>query len=403
MDRYYYYFEQEIAFDNSVSFIIGPIGSGKTIILRAINYLKDFKGFSRNKFGLFYDSKNYYPNLKFYLNPNFFGLSSKSGLIIVEIFPDHFNIKSQHNDITSEEIRDLIKNKLEIICINLGNFEGLGELYKTHPRLYKYSLSERSFEIFKIKTKDLRNKLILIDDIFLTLTEEKKELFFEEIKQLGKYNQVIVSSHTPIFKNLQVQTIILRGEVLQLTIDNYFSPSFTSEYYKEFLQSISNIRQLIEIEISDKNLKKPFFRLLFANVITIMESYLSDTFIRKVTSKKKIMERLLNTKLYNQEKKKLPDAYKWISKMKVNITEDLLKIQFHNLWKVKELYKEVLEIELPEVTEKLINSVFIRHDIVHNNGKTKKKGEWIINKDQINQLIDDTEELVKSIENQLIS
>lgn len=243
----------------------------------------------------------------------------------------------------------------------------------------------------------------MIDDIFITLTEEKKELFFEEIKQLGKYNQVIVTAHTPIFKNLQAQTIIPRSEVLQLTIDNYFSPFFTSEYYKEFLQSISNIRQLIEIEISDKNLKNPYFRMLFANVITIMESYLSDTFIGKVTSKKELMERLLNTKLYNQEKKKLPDAYKWISKMKVNITEDLFKIQFHNLWKVKELYKEVLEIELPEVTEKLINSVFIRHDIIHNNGKTKKKGEWIINQDQINQLIDDTEELVKSIENQLIS
>jgi hypothetical protein len=89
--------------------------------------------------------------------------------------------------------------------------------------------------------------------------------------------------------------------------------------------------------------------------------------------------------------------------MKVNITEDLFKIQFHSLWKVKGLYKEVLEIELPEVTKKLINSVFVRHDIIHNNGKSKKKGEWNINKDQINQLIDDTEELVKSIENQLIS
>lgn len=395
MDRYIHFFEQEITFNNSISFIIGPNASGKTSILRAINYLKNLKEFSRKKFGLFYDGTTYYPNLKFYLNPDFFGLSSKSDSILVELYPNHFNIKSQHNDIISEEIKNLIENKLEVICINLSNLEGLGELYKTYPSLYKLSLSERTFEIFKIKTKDLKNTLILIDDIFVTLTEEKKKLFFEEIKQLSKYNQVIITSHTPISKNLQVQKIILR--------DNYFFPPFTSEYYKEFLQSISNIKQLIEIEISDENLKKPFFRMLFANVITIMESYLSDTFIIKVTSKKKLMERLLNTKLYNQEKKKLPDAYKWISKMKVNITEDLLKIQFHNLWKVKELYKEVLEIELPEVTEKLINSVFIRHDIVHNNGKTKKKGEWIINKDQINQLINDTEELVKSIENQLIS
>ena len=81
----------------------------------------------------------------------------------------------------------------------------------------------------------------------------------------------------------------------------------------------------------------------------------------------------------------------------------MAKISWHNLERVKPMYKNTLVIEFPTELKKLCNAIRVRHDIVHRNGKTKDGKEYEILQSDVKELISIVEDFVCKIDGQLSS
>ena len=79
------------------------------------------------------------------------------------------------------------------------------------------------------------------------------------------------------------------------------------------------------------------------------------------------------------------------------IKETLNKLVYHNMSSVSKMYKDVLNIELGDVSF-LKDAISKRHDIVHRNGKTLDGKEVVVTKDDVIYLSKQILDFMYSIE-----
>ncbi len=80
---------------------------------------------------------------------------------------------------------------------------------------------------------------------------------------------------------------------------------------------------------------------------------------------------------------------------------EMLELIYHNIPKIREIYRSVLGITFPDFS--LIDkSVSTRHDLVHRNGKTKTGEAVIINKSIVKNVIDEVNDFVTEINRLLL-
>jgi hypothetical protein len=119
-------------------------------------------------------------------------------------------------------------------------------------------------------------------------------------------------------------------------------------------------------------------RMIFSQQITALEAYLGDTLINGALSDKTTIERLLaeeadlkDTKLALKDILADPDI------VKTQIKIHLKSILYHNIAKVRVLYKIVFQFDIftlltEEEKNGLFKAVEYRHDCVHRNGRNKE-------------------------------
>jgi hypothetical protein len=178
--------------------------------------------------------------------------------------------------------------------------------------------------------------------------------------------------------------------------------SKNTQFYKNFQESLTSIESLIQINLDDANLQTTLNRLLFANIVTSMETYLSDAFINTVSENsvytRKFME---TTPAFNEKKYKLSDIYTWLEDTKLAVRQYLTDIVYHNIFIVRNMYKCTLDIDFPDDMETIRKAVMLRHDIVHRNGKTKI-GEFVaVNNEDIVRNISVIKDFITYIDKQL--
>jgi hypothetical protein len=142
-------------------------------------------------------------------------------------------------------------------------------------------------------------------------------------------------------------------------------------------------------------------RLLFANVITALETFLSDTFINRVLNSEYLLQRYLDTeRAFRDRKFALNEALR-IAKDVTNIArKQMLDMAWHNIAKVKRLYADVLRIDLHDITA-IAKAVHIRHDIVHRNGRQEDGSDQIIATSDVKALVSATRMLVGIVDQAL--
>ncbi|WP_222838787.1 HNH endonuclease signature motif containing protein, partial [Nostoc cycadae] len=188
-------------------------------------------------------------------------------------------------------------------------------------------------------------------------------------------------------------------------LSNYLADSISrnSKFYNTFLENLGNIEKLLEID-ANSSIKTTLNKLLFANTITAMETYLSDAFINTVTHNNDLMKKFVESTPYFCEKKyKLSDLFKWQENLKKEVTNYLLEIIYHNVFVVKNMYKCVLDIDFPEDMELLQKAIMLRHDIVHRNGKTKTGKVIVANDENVKSNLTLIREFIDNIDQQLQS
>lgn len=176
-----------------------------------------------------------------------------------------------------------------------------------------------------------------------------------------------------------------------------YHQEFTT-FYEVFSTSMSDVQSLIGLYPENPTLA----RLLYANVITTMETYLSDTFKKQVLTRESIRRRFVQTNDAFKEKISIQDIFRKLGSLNDDIVKLVDSTSFHNLDKTIGLYRTVLDTEFPSgQIAQLKQAVDIRHDIIHRNGKTTQGTAISITMAQVEALMALADSSIKYIDKQI--
>lgn len=161
---------------------------------------------------------------------------------------------------------------------------------------------------------------------------------------------------------------------------------------------METIKVLLQLQ-SPAPIKASLNRLLYSNVISAMETYLSDKMISNVMSDEKLFRRVLTTiPDFKNEKIAVSNILDFYAGLRAHVQEYLASQIYHKLDKIKLMYGSIFQISFPADLNAVFVAITVRHDIVHRNGK-RKDGQFVeVLEDDVTQLIKIVVDLVLDIE-----
>ena len=174
-----------------------------------------------------------------------------------------------------------------------------------------------------------------------------------------------------------------------------------TQFYTTFRNSVDKIKGLLKLDI-DEDLKRNQYMLLYVNVITAMETYLSDAYINTVLDNESRTRRFVEKNPdFVKQKLSLNEIFSRMERIETEVKTYLINITWHNLEKAKLMYEEILNVDFPPDLKYLFKAIIKRHDIVHRNGRTKEGDEIQVDKVDVIELIDNVSSFVDYIDRQL--
>jgi len=174
-----------------------------------------------------------------------------------------------------------------------------------------------------------------------------------------------------------------------------------TEAYANFSLAISVIEQLLKTIVAPE-VECQFYRLLYSNVITSLETYLSDSFISRVMTEKSFFKKLVQTNQhFKNQKVTLAEVPQAAEDLESTVKTYLLEVVWHNLKRVSSMYESTFGLEFPDELGDIYRAILIRHDIVHRNGKDKDGKANSISQDDIVGLIGNVKEVLLELDTKL--
>ena len=162
--------------------------------------------------------------------------------------------------------------------------------------------------------------------------------------------------------------------------------------------SLEKLTKLIAIEI-DGTLQQTYLQMIYVNVITTLEAYLSEFFIGRIDQSEINLRKFVESNPdFKNEKYSLSEIFIKKESLKSHVKEYLVNLLWHNLPKLKPMFRITLSIEFPKDIGTLIKSAHKRHDLVHRGGKTTQGDQIIIDKSEVEKLINEVLLFAKHID-----
>ncbi|MFC1685194.1 HEPN/Toprim-associated domain-containing protein [Pseudomonadota bacterium] len=174
-----------------------------------------------------------------------------------------------------------------------------------------------------------------------------------------------------------------------------------TRFFSVLSESLSEIEALVADGDKYSN-ELLMAKLLYANVITAFEAYLSDTFIYTVVSFPPLIRRIVETDPeFSKRKLDVSDLFRRHDGIRDEVANYLEGLIYHNLSKVKQLYKSVLCVDFPKDLSAIFKAINIRHDLVHRNGRNKEGEGHRIKLEAVIELITSIRIFVDNIDTQV--
>ena len=201
------------------------------------------------------------------------------------------------------------------------------------------------------------------------------------------------------------------GGTLEVDLDNEEVLDIDVEYPEEddvwydkelFDATHADVIKVMEkIDSLDEDMKFYLYKLLYANLITSMEAYLSDTLIKYVTENDGYLRKFTETyRPFRNQTFTTDDIFNLMDHLKDIVKGELRELMYHNLPKIKQIFMDSMGVDIGVIKD-LYKAVLIRHDIVHRNGKDKDGKEHVITKENVEQLCALVNDFIYNIECQL--
>ncbi|TSP14044.1 HEPN/Toprim-associated domain-containing protein [Cupriavidus campinensis] len=172
----------------------------------------------------------------------------------------------------------------------------------------------------------------------------------------------------------------------------------TTRFYASYTDSTSSALSLLSAVPGNDVL----LRMVYGNIITAMEAYMSDTARRFILSNPALLRRFVESDKFGLRDKKfsLSELFAKLDTINAVVQESLEKISFHNVADIKNVFNGVFQADIPEhLTDKLAAVVGVRHDIVHRNGNNLRGEPIFLNRDEVRRVFDLALMIVLHIDN----
>jgi glutaredoxin len=192
------------------------------------------------------------------------------------------------------------------------------------------------------------------------------------------------------------------NNVLQIQQELSKSAFNTTDVYKTFLLSVHNLELLADSPPDKIKLRPLFFRMLFAQCITTLETYLSDAFLSLVLRDPNFKKKLVTeTKEFKERKFTLAEIIESNPSSDESIAEFLSEISWHHIAKAKALYWVVCGVDFPDGLAPLFKAVTNRHDIVHRNGRSIAGNVVTIGDRQVRELFSSVRDFTRELDRRI--
>ena len=171
-------------------------------------------------------------------------------------------------------------------------------------------------------------------------------------------------------------------------------------YFDEYQLAMESNRTLLTIDVPD-DLQNTFYGMVFVNLITIMETYLSDTFIGLVPSSERFMRNFVaTTPEFKDRRLSLAELYNSLDDISEISREYMKNVVWHRLAIVQNMYRDTLGVSFPEHLDDIYRAIIVRHALVHRNGKHEEE-YVVITKERVQELADKIDDFIRSIADQV--
>lgn len=168
-----------------------------------------------------------------------------------------------------------------------------------------------------------------------------------------------------------------------------------------FLNEIKNLEQLLAIKIEKEDVKDILLRQVFISMIGALETYLSDTFINKVTESVYFLEKFVeNHPEFRKQKFGLNELFQEQRLIEEKARSIMVETIYHKLPTVKRMYEDTFSISFPDIST-MQKFIIQRHDLVHRNGKTTEGEKVPVSEKTITDLKNEVVDLVGKIEDNI--
>jgi hypothetical protein len=173
----------------------------------------------------------------------------------------------------------------------------------------------------------------------------------------------------------------------------------SSGHQTAFQTSVMDILSLLAQPPEAPPHQRCLHRVLYVNVVTVLECYLSDFFISRIKEDNKLLRKLIETTpFFKDQKTTVSEVFQTMDAIEKRANKYLFGLLWHRLDDVSKLYKKVLGVTFPSDMNALHSAIVIRHELVHRNGKKQDETEHQIGEAEIKSVIKLAEELVGQIE-----
>ena len=179
------------------------------------------------------------------------------------------------------------------------------------------------------------------------------------------------------------------------------NPDEPAEYFNEYCSAMDSNRAMLALEVPD-SVRNTFHGIVFVNLITIMETYLSDTLIGLVTHSEKSMRTfVVTTPEFKERKLSIAEIFESIDKMPETAKKYLEAVVWHRLSVVRNMYRDTLGVSFPDRLDDVFRAIEVRHALVHRNGKIE--GEYVaITRERIQELAREIDHFIRSVHQQVM-
>jgi hypothetical protein len=172
----------------------------------------------------------------------------------------------------------------------------------------------------------------------------------------------------------------------------------TSDQLRTFHMHMEYVETLLKMDFGDHQIKFNVLVMLYVHIIASIEQYLSSVFLHKVTNSDELTRKLIETDPeFGNRKFTLNQIYAKHKEIKIIVADYLKSLIFHDLKKIKPMYKSVLGIDFGNITW-LFSAINIRHDCAHRAGYSKEGNRINLTADMLEDLIEKSKELILAIE-----